>query len=815
MIRCAIPGTLRMNPFPRCVLLALASASLAGCAGYSAAKQGEQALARHQFEAAVAFYEEAVKAKPGDEDYLAGLQRARHEAAQDAQLQGDDARNRGDLNAAERRLRRAGELEASPEVAARLEAIVRERAEASAALSASEAELAAGRLEAGLVALRRIENYAPTFPRIAPLIDQTSRNLCEQAIGQSRAAFERRDFPGALSQAQRALAYRPGDEAGTAQLQRVQARLRSEQAAAQGAQLLEQRRFREAVLAYQQAVLEDPHNEPVLLAHSAAREALARALGAEADAALRAGREGKALALLREASSQFVPGPQRADLEGRAARLVARLAARLDQRQAAASQAGLVGAAWAFALAASKLRGVAGPTPDLTPFLRYRVELVPAAPGGPFARRVLGELAAGLSRTLPAGVELVAAGTQADAELRVSASAPRYAHTVPDVEQRSAEYVARIDWVANPRHHDLQRHVQEVRQQQREVAARLAGERDALRVRQQAVDRAAQAVAREREEAHRRARHHAERLQREAGADATRAAVLAVEIGKLEREIKQLDERLRVERDVKERTRLETRRAEAKKTLDADRHDRDEAQRAADARLRQARQITENPPATEDLRRAQAEYERARGEADDFASRVVAPREADLARLERSRYDTEGELARTPDRVQRPAIAVYTYGVEHHRLAASAAAAVTLTDRLLGEERARVEASSEKAAQDTAFPGARVRGEPDLYLPPDPLDLPSEDVFERDLATELAGRALGPVGPALADHRARFAAAARRSQGDARLHFWALALQPGGALDAAAQAEAGQALLAATGLDLATGQVAPERLDPP
>ena len=70
------------------------------------------------------------------------------------------------------------------------------------------------------------------------------------------------------------------------------------------------------------------------------------------------------------------------------------------------------------------------------------------------------------------------------------------------------------------------------------------------------------------------------------------------------------------------------------------------------------------------------------------------------------------------------------------------------------------------------------------------------------------------MGRALSDHRSRFVAAARRTQGDARLGHWILAWQSGMAFDAATAAEAREAVQRACGLDISTDRVDPERLDP-
>ncbi|MBI5546685.1 MAG: hypothetical protein HY901_22610, partial [Deltaproteobacteria bacterium] len=172
---------------PAAHLLLLAAALwLSGCAASRAARDGEEALGRGDYDAAVAFYEEAVKASPEDEDHRRGLERAKHQGAQAALLDGDGARNAGNLGAAEVRYQKAQHLEATPEAAQRLVAVQEERAQAAGILASARVHLGAGRLEPALLALRSIERYAPTFPELAPLIAQTSRTICDQASAQAQ-----------------------------------------------------------------------------------------------------------------------------------------------------------------------------------------------------------------------------------------------------------------------------------------------------------------------------------------------------------------------------------------------------------------------------------------------------------------------------------------------------------------------------------------------------------------------------------------------------------------------------------------------------
>ncbi len=797
-----------MTAHPRLALVAVLLLA-AGCAAGRAARAGEDALGRGDFEAAVRFYEEAVREAPDDAEYQAGLARVKARAAEDAVAKGDQARLGGDLNAAASRYQRAQQLNPRPEWTERLASVEQERAAAEAVLAKAQSDAASGRLQEALAALRTIERYRPTFSQFDPTLDQVSRTLCDQALATGQAAFNRGALESAQATLREALGYRPGDPAALALLARVEARMRSQAACQQGAEALKQGQFRAALEAYSRAAAEDASDPMAQAGVERSRLSLADSLKREAAVEAKANRDGRALSLLREAMGLLNAGAARSDLEGLASATAERLASRLEGRGDAALRARLPGAAWAYFRAAAKVRGAERRAPpDLAPLLSYRVEL--SASGGPLAADSLQILAGQIARALPPEVQLVGQGTGSDAQLRLAAAAPRFDHDIERVERRSVEYVERIDSVRNPRHDDLRREVRHLSDRLRDLEARLDGHAEAARVRRQAVERAERELAQARERAAAEARRQAEQLQRQAGAESTRAAHLAVEISRLERELssqQQIGRQGQGGRRQPPQERALPQTDPLERRLAALRKEQAEANAHAQELLQKARTLTENPPATDEQRRASAEVDRARRDENDFQNRVYGPLKSERDRVAHDLHRTRQDLANTPERMRQPVHATFTWGVEHHVLSAGVAGVVSVYDSLAGAERLRLEATAQRVARDTAFPAAHLRGEPDLYVEADPLDLPSERWLAQSLAEDLAAKFADPVARVLQGHRGRFLEAARRQAGDGRLHFWILAAQTGVALEPAALEEARSAIYQGCALDIANDTV--------
>lgn len=104
---------------PRPTLLALLL-GLSGCAGYAAARRGEQAVQRGDYRAAVTAYEQAVREDPAQPRYREALRGARRGLAGQRFTEGVAALHRDDPEAAYAALRESVELEPRAEAVAQL-----------------------------------------------------------------------------------------------------------------------------------------------------------------------------------------------------------------------------------------------------------------------------------------------------------------------------------------------------------------------------------------------------------------------------------------------------------------------------------------------------------------------------------------------------------------------------------------------------------------------------------------------------------------------------------------------------------------------
>lgn len=117
------------------VALALVAALVSGCAAAMAYRKGFDAAQRRDWDAAVGYYRQAVQDDPDKPEYRIALERAMIEASLLHASAGKEFEAKGELDAALREFRRAGEYEpANRQIAAKvseLDRVIRERIEAS------------------------------------------------------------------------------------------------------------------------------------------------------------------------------------------------------------------------------------------------------------------------------------------------------------------------------------------------------------------------------------------------------------------------------------------------------------------------------------------------------------------------------------------------------------------------------------------------------------------------------------------------------------------------------------------------------------
>jgi type II secretory pathway component GspD/PulD (secretin) len=117
------------------VVLAVFAATLIGCAAAMTYKKGFEAAQRHDWDAAVGYYRQAVQEDPDKPEYRIALERAMVEAALIHAFAGKEFEAKGELDAALREYKRASEYEPSnrqiASKVAQLDRFIREKIEAS------------------------------------------------------------------------------------------------------------------------------------------------------------------------------------------------------------------------------------------------------------------------------------------------------------------------------------------------------------------------------------------------------------------------------------------------------------------------------------------------------------------------------------------------------------------------------------------------------------------------------------------------------------------------------------------------------------
>ena len=117
------------------VVLALLVATLSGCAAAMAYKKGFDAAQRHDWDAAVSHYRQAVQDDPDRPEYRIALERAMVEAALIHAFAGKEFEAKGELDAALREFKRASEYEPSNRQlagkVAQLDRVIREKMESA------------------------------------------------------------------------------------------------------------------------------------------------------------------------------------------------------------------------------------------------------------------------------------------------------------------------------------------------------------------------------------------------------------------------------------------------------------------------------------------------------------------------------------------------------------------------------------------------------------------------------------------------------------------------------------------------------------
>ncbi len=404
-------------------------------------------------------------------------------------------------------------------------------------------------------------------------------------------------------------------------------------------------------------------------------------------------------------------------------------------------------------------------------------------------------------QALPGGVVLV--HDNADETLAVEMGRIDITNTIESWDNRAAEYVQRIDNVLNPRIAELERYEADLAQRERHLSDRLRCAQRERRGYDEAEDRAQRDVAQARQRMQDASRQRARELEQEAAQHNLRAALLATAISQNRERIDNLRKTQGSSQEIRQ---LEQSNAEAQR-------DMAEAQRRIDNCFREARQLMENPPESDDVRRANTQWNGARDAKDQYERNTVNPLERELRQLSQEQERNRVERRSTPKLLGAPVTGVYQYRIAHHLMTARGGGELRLNSSNGATIRRRIPLSGTLEARDTSFPGASVPGEPGLNIPTDPLQLPSPDDLTAQLATYAADQALQQVWTAFSQHADRFVTAAQATSGDEQLHQWVLAYYARNALSDASTVNHALTATRNAGFDLETNALVMSAFD--
>jgi len=745
-----------------------------GCAAYYAAQRGDDAMARQDYEDAVAQYRDAVARRPGKAEYQQKLLEARQRRAVVWLTQAAQLANSGDLNRALARCEQVlADLPDHSDARTLCTQMTQQRAAAAAQFDAAKSALVSRRnLPQAVEALRALLPLAPTFP----------------------------DLPVFA--------------------QRAESMLLSLQLDEQGAGQLGSQKYEAALASFVESVRLDSGNGAAQAHLEQARAEYSSLLDKTATDALLQRRYSVAVPALQRATELWASGrfgpsdaPRAEQFRQRARAVLASLARRARTLADQADRRGLLGLSWVERKVAALLEpaesgqaaAAQAPLPDLEPLLRYRVAV--QIDGDPLlSERLQPQLLAELGRYGGENrVDLVPA-PNALATLYLRLGQPSLETQPGRVEVRSRRYVSRIDIQPNPRFRRLVLRVEELTAQLQQLDGAVASagaqaEKAARRERytHQAEQRA-RAVRESSEQRYRQAASYADDLER-------RVFSLESDLGSVEQDLARVARDLREARDPGQRRSLEEQRSQLRIRQSS------LQRQLGDVRNERVRAVS----TADRLRLEQrGDFEvRARDSEHDEAERVAQHAQlelngiaADRDRVASELAETRSALSQTSETIEVPIEADYEYSESFFSRIASVEASLRLGENGAAQPLLNAPVRGQSRVEDFRRDEHRVPGAPDLYIAPHPARFPiDEDMVTRALAA-LAKETSEQLKKPLTGHGLRFLRAAASLAGDARLNALALAHHASAQiLEKDALVQPRQEIEAKTGLNLSENRV--------
>lgn len=741
-------------------LALLCLVGLGGCAAYQAARRGDDALARRDYDGAIAQYEEALRYSPKNERYRLKRDQARQGRAAFWLRQAHDFQRQGNLTAA---LQRCDQLLADlPEH--REARALRDQLQAQGDAAAAQLAAVRSALEqrqdppAAVASLRALLPLAPTFPDVPALLERAENMVKSNELTRS----------------------------------------------AKGS--LDAQRFDEARVGFEQASALDPSNTEAASLLLKTRESHVVVLERSAQLARAQGHHKDSVDAYRKAAELMAHRPERQrELSAEADAILSGLAQRLRSRSEEAQRQNLFGLAWAQAKA-SLLLGVdtaRGELPDLDPLLRFMVALELDGDAS-LIERMQGPLRQGLARYEGNGYVVFVDGRvqPAQATLRLHIDPPAFNTQQDQVQTRRQSYVQRIDSVPNPEWHRLQNEVGALNRQLQSLDAQLATQRSRVSLLRSNVEQA---------------KAEYERLRTHQQDYETRAKALEERANETQQQLKRLKHDLDTEVEViraLDKSLATTPEGEARNQLLAQRTERQQRAQRLDQDLEEARQEkARRAAAMDEFRRRhalpQGQLQQAKEERRRRTTELDAQNEhisnLELQRGQQAtRFDQlQRQWSATASTLEKPVQAVFTYPEKYYLRVARGRGQIQLVDARTGVATLSAPLEARLDAQSFLREAYRVPGVPDLYIEGHPLDFPNDDALRDQLSSKLTEQLLARLDPPLRHHGDRFVQAAQTSTGDARLNELILLYQARSLLsDPRRAAEAAAAIRDALGLVL-------------
>jgi hypothetical protein len=449
-----------------CGILVLMSVS--SCSGQPGKGDADKLFAQGRYDEAVELYQDLLAKKPDDKALSDKLADAKERAAAQHLSKGQTALAQNRLMDARAEYADAVKYNPdSPEAKQGYAEAAKLLESVEAGISGAKALAAQGKWAEAVEKITPLRKYDRNFPEIEPLYGSVSDEAFKSAMKEGTDAYDSGDYSGALLLFTRAQSYRPDDQRAHGMLEDTRKQITVRQMCDNGDALLVKGSWRQAMQQYDGALGIMAGNRRATGGVKAAKEYGVKALMAEADALLEAGKLPEAVVTLDGAANLLPDYPGLAAARTKARRALADLDFALGEKQ---EKAGHLAAALAYYKLVKLLvptypklwEKIAAGDKSIEGSTAYDAVISFKAGAGLEARIVKelqDELSSGkvtvLTQARLDAIKKVSPEFKPDGVLEVSVGAAKVSYGTPKVETRSLRYVKETRLVDNPDYLDL------------------------------------------------------------------------------------------------------------------------------------------------------------------------------------------------------------------------------------------------------------------------------------------------------------------------------------------------------------------------